>query len=63
MSSYVLPPPSYGKWLGKLDSLAFDKQPIWEKENFEFTPALLRLKLILHHHLLVVEGLRKNIRS
>ena len=36
-----------GKLLGRLDSLALARQPVLEKENSEFKPAVLHLKIDL----------------
>ena len=36
---------SYTTMYSRLGSLALARQPVYEKENFEFKPALLHLKI------------------
>ena len=55
----IILPPAMGKWQGRLGSSALVK----EKENSEFKPVILRLKIDLVSYPALAEGLvNKNIK-
>ena len=58
MNPLILPP-AMGKQQGRLGSSALVRQLVWEKENSEFKPIKLRLKIDLCHILPERWGLGK----
>ena len=55
----IILPPAMGKYFGKLGSLVLARQPVYEKENSEFKPVKLRLKIDLVTHPALTEELGK----
>ena len=49
--------PAMERKVNKLGSLSMVWQPVWEKENFEFKPAKLRMKIDIVTHLAEAERL------
>ena len=59
MNPIILPP--MGKIVGQTGSSALVRQLVWEKENSEFKPVKLRLKIDLVSYLARAEGLVNRI--
>ena len=55
----IILPPAMSKRLGRLRSSALVWQLVWEKENSEFQPVKLRLKIDLVSYPAIAEGVGK----
>ena len=56
-TNLIIQPPAMGKYLGRLGSSALVRQLVKEKENSEFKPVKLRLKIDLVSYPARAEGL------